>query len=424
MKYGLLRCGGNDQHFANVGDNLQIWALERVLKEEMGVSSEDIIYLSFSELPNYQGEPLLLLLNFFFYSFLRDGTAFLPASDHITPVFLGVHFSAEFFAPEEVSYLKKYAPIGCRDHTTLRTMEKYNIPAYLFGCITLTLPRRAPEKHYSSVFLVDVSEELLPILPETLKEQGKSVSQLRKYDHAITEEEAMEAELQGKKLYQSYGETASLVVTTRRLHCLLPCLAMGIPVVYIPEQQEPDPRFGCFHKIIPVYEKKQVLQKEIEVDWSPTPPHLEPLKKAMVSLVKERLKEPSLPLEDLEPYLEVIGEFLSPPPAIHSLEQVLTRVLPLLLEKKQYILWGMTRLAQDIYLHFQEYHPEITLVAVVDEFATAPFYDFAPIRSKDLPSFPEVPIVVTPSQSRAFIKKQLQDPYFSSCGVGIYPNDP
>ena len=150
MKYGLLVFQGNhgkntsrptDGTF-NVGDNIQMLAMLRIYRERMGLKKEDLIPIDFHDLASYQGEPVVLPINFFFFGCKSATRQWFPASPNIVPVFLGLHLDTQILDPETVQYLQTYAPIGCRDAYTLRTMQKYHIPAYLGGCVTATLPIR------------------------------------------------------------------------------------------------------------------------------------------------------------------------------------------------------------------------------------------------------------------------------------------
>jgi hypothetical protein len=50
-----------------------------------------------------------------------------------------------------INYLKKYGPVGCRDYWTKTLLDKYGIPCYFSGCLTLTLGRK-----YQKMFADDI----------------------------------------------------------------------------------------------------------------------------------------------------------------------------------------------------------------------------------------------------------------------------
>lgn len=67
-------------------------------------------------------------------------------SDYIIPVFLGLTMVKDTLEKEEATYLRQYAPIGCRDKRTLLTLRKYGIQSFLNGCFTITMPNRCHSK--------------------------------------------------------------------------------------------------------------------------------------------------------------------------------------------------------------------------------------------------------------------------------------
>ena len=52
----------------------------------------------------------------------------------------------KIFSAETIYHLKQHAPIGCRDFYTVSLLEKYGIPAYYSGCMTLTLGKTYKQK--------------------------------------------------------------------------------------------------------------------------------------------------------------------------------------------------------------------------------------------------------------------------------------
>ena len=68
----------------------------------------------------------------------------------------------------EVVYLKKFQPIGCRDQYTMDVLRRYGIVSYLNGCMTATLPRRKPRysEKYNKILCVDVPDSLKDMIPK------------------------------------------------------------------------------------------------------------------------------------------------------------------------------------------------------------------------------------------------------------------
>lgn len=210
VKVGLF-CYSNS---TNVGDFIQTLAVAQHLDQEYHLVDRDFMN-------QYDGEPMAVVMNGWF----TDEPDNWPPSPSIIPVFLGFHISRESAAiiREHKEYFKRYAPIGCRDHMTAEYMRECSIDAYVSGCATMTFPRRAADLAADKVVLVDeplrnflrserrdfvfISHELEPYMSQPLRFQAAS------------------------ELLDFYRENAGLIIT-RRIHCAMPCAAMGIPVVF------------------------------------------------------------------------------------------------------------------------------------------------------------------------------------------------
>jgi hypothetical protein len=125
--------------------------------------------------------------------------------------------------------VKANEPIGCRDTATLDFFQRNGIQAFFSGCLTLLLKR--PNKKRTTrrnIYLVDVKHEVESMLPSEIQHKGIRIQHdmvgdlmndtLHRFQSAF-------------RLIELYSE-AKLVIT-QRIHCALPCVAMGIPVVFI-----------------------------------------------------------------------------------------------------------------------------------------------------------------------------------------------
>ena len=133
----------------------------------MGIKRDEIVYISLETLKNYSGETLILPIN----NFINSSKFLLWFSfpDSIIPVYLGISIAGRKnrLVPKQIDYLKAHSPIGCRDIATYIFLNEQDIPAYFFGCISMTLPQRKTNAG-TSVFLVDVPSTLLPYIPQEL----------------------------------------------------------------------------------------------------------------------------------------------------------------------------------------------------------------------------------------------------------------
>lgn len=84
-----------------------------------------------------------------------------PPSEYIYPLLVSMHISPlkadKLLCPKGVEFLKKYAPVGCRDYYTKSILESYGVPAYFSACMTLTLGKSysVDDKKRKGIFFVD-----------------------------------------------------------------------------------------------------------------------------------------------------------------------------------------------------------------------------------------------------------------------------
>lgn len=253
MKHGLLTYDENKKFF-NIGDYIQSLAAKQFLpKMDEFVNRE--------KLGEYRGEKLKIILNGWFTHNIHN---WVP-SDDIEPLFISFHINntaVPFMLNEKgVNYLKKYEPIGCRDNFTVSLLKEKGIDAYYSGCLTLTLDtyRVNDEEREDIIYIVDplygyttwrkvtfsYKSFIKSILNGKITETGKREKHLKKIiskelletavfinqeppANKYTHEEKFQM---AEELLQKYAK-AKLVITSR-IHCALPCLALGTPVIFI-----------------------------------------------------------------------------------------------------------------------------------------------------------------------------------------------
>jgi lipopolysaccharide biosynthesis glycosyltransferase len=70
----------------------------------------------------------------------------LPLNPHVRPIFLGIETSPQVLHSDGViDYLKRYAPIGCRDWRTVFLLQAAGIPAFFSGWLAVTVDTVATE---------------------------------------------------------------------------------------------------------------------------------------------------------------------------------------------------------------------------------------------------------------------------------------
>ena len=211
----------------NIGDYIQAIAV----RDALGLREFD--YVQREQLSSYAGTPQRVVGQSW-YSTTPGGWPpaapldFLPFAMHITP-----RSYPWFETPAATSALNSLGPIGCRDMVTLDYLRGRGIDSYFSGCLTLTL--NPPEKAIrapTSIYLVDVGTPALSLVPVEFKDLPvRSVSHV--LDVSSLAENTHGAWLRyAEQLLRQYYEDAAVVVSAR-LHALLPCLAMGIPVIWV-----------------------------------------------------------------------------------------------------------------------------------------------------------------------------------------------
>lgn len=226
MKYGLILNLATD----NIGDDIQSCAAARFLPSVDCVIDRE----SLDRFDN-GGEPVKAIMNGWY---MYDKFNWPPSAD-IDPLWVSVHISEsdsfgigeKFLSGPGGEYLRQYAPIGARDESTLEMLRRNGIDADLSGCLTLTLPRDADAEKTDEILLVDVDPASEQVIREHFPEE-RYISISHAVDaetyQRLTAKERMEKTHALLRRYQS----AKCVITSR-LHCALPCLALGTPVLLL-----------------------------------------------------------------------------------------------------------------------------------------------------------------------------------------------
>lgn len=337
-----------------LGDDMQLLAIEKMYSQ-MGIDNDDIVRIDYGDLATYDGEYVILPISFPLLAYTNEDviTCF---SERIIPVFLGVCMLADSFCDRDVAYMKRFAPIGCRDAYTLKNMKAHGIPAYLNGCMTLTLPLQENAGKGHKIICVDVPEHLRREIPESMLPDCEFLS----HTYYVGEFDCTPEE-KAREMYRYYINEARMVITTR-LHAALPCMAAGIPVVFL--KDEYSYRFAGVDAVVPFFSKDEYSA----IDWNPEPVNFETHKKEVLGLAASRLKEAyehHAPLCDLSQRLE---EYDRKEYFVESIDNT-KEYLHLHWDKQkpvEYVLWGVTQAAATIYSYIKRTYPNARLVGVVD----------------------------------------------------------
>lgn len=150
---------------------------------------------------------------------------------------------------KKIQYLRKHK-IGTRDMHTSHLLDSAGVNTYISGCLTLTLSNfsskalESSDPHSSelksNVYVVDTHilepELLRQHVPEHILYSAEYICHGTNQLLSQSEKEKLALQLLAK--YQN----ARLVITSR-LHCALPCIAFGTPVIFLYKNMRIDPRF-------------------------------------------------------------------------------------------------------------------------------------------------------------------------------------
>jgi hypothetical protein len=210
----------------NLGDDIQTYAISQLVSNPQFIERENLNIFSTSLKAIISGW------------FMHNPENF-PPSENIDPLFISFHGKSSIINKKNFDYFKKFEPIGCRDYSTLELFKSIGIKAYFSGCATLTLssPEKIQERgdeiivvdllraNYTEDYRNTIKQNIIP------KEWKDKVSY---FSHFIDDlpsrsiEERMELV---KSVLLRYAK-AKFVVTSL-IHCALPCIAMGTPVLFI-----------------------------------------------------------------------------------------------------------------------------------------------------------------------------------------------
>lgn len=398
----------------NIGDHMQLIAIMNLYKY-MGIPEEDIVRIEYYDLFDYEGEYLILPINFIYFN-PYYGERDLIFSPKIIPVFLGIHCISAAFNDREIDYLKRYAPIGCRDAATLELMRKMNIPSYLHGCLSVTLPKRTGAGH--NVFCVDVPKEIYENIPLKLREKAECLSH---QFYGNIDGNGLAGKSLEKIAYErlNYYKTAELVITSR-LHCAAPCLAMGIPTIFAVAKYSST--YAWIDKFLPVYE----INDADKIDFNCASVDIEDYKQKLLDLDATRIRD----VFDKYNKTCEISEFYESTER-KKFENVYLVRLKKYTERNwkrdvpvQYALWGITQISEVVYNYIKEQYPLAHLAAVFDDYRDLEFHGIKAVRTTELTNFWGICVIATGNSSSVAAQKMFkQISYPESLWCTCYSGD-
>ena len=259
MKYGIIVF----KETTNIGDDIQSYAaMKQLPRVDYFIERE-----SLNEFISNDNEKVKTIMNGWY---MHNRFCF-PPSKYIDPLFISCHFSPlndgmgitkEYMQGYVQEYMKFYEPIGCRDKVTLELLKENNVDTYKSYCLTLTIPKLKNVKKEKKITLVDVSDNIKKKVASEYKNLIKEVT--HNLDKSKNEKLSYIERMDNvEKLIYEY-QSSELVITTR-LHCALPCLAVGTPVLLIYDSKNGDVvnRIEDYISLLDYCSEEEFLQSDL-----------------------------------------------------------------------------------------------------------------------------------------------------------------
>lgn len=362
MKYANILYTGRDS--LNLGDVLLHLSINNIYKK-MNIPNEEIIRIPYNELATYDGENVILPIVTPFMGY-HDGLHIFCYSNKITPVFISLCFITNTLNNDDINYLKNFEPIGCRDWHTYEVLKKYGINAYVNGCITITMEFSKIEvSKHKRTLLIDVDDDLLSLVPKKLLETSEKYTQI----HDTPSENIVEVYVYN--IYQKYISEASLIITSR-LHCAIPCMMAGIPVIFAGNEFEN--RFNWIEPFLPFYDKTQWSS----INWSGSfNPEIFSIKKQMEAFIISRLKNVNATTMALPNFISNNIFKKTRKDSYPLFEHIIKSTEELLKHNSfsSFAIWGTGQLAEMIYNYMNIKHSNIHFEYLLDSYKVGSFHN-------------------------------------------------
>ncbi len=205
----------------NLGDSILAVCADQILNK-CKISLEDIV-----NIPLYGHVNITDPCKMFLYGHLgRQYDMEFMKEKNVTPIFVGIGLKDSFLTDEEVEYFSVNEPVLCRDEFTRDVLRRRGVRAYLFGCISLLLSERDKDIKGNRYYIVDVNENIDLQTLSTIDNNFVYMS------HMVnnTGKSKFDGYRMALERLTEYRENAKMVITSR-LHCMNPCVAMGIPTI-------------------------------------------------------------------------------------------------------------------------------------------------------------------------------------------------
>lgn len=280
MKFGLLI----EKETRNIGDDIQSYVTQRFLpRVDYFIDRNHMDEF----VPNKE-EKVATIINGWFLQYTLNW----PFSPYVKPLPVSMHFTykdwfwdttdrAYHLQGYGLEYLKSIEPIGCRDSHTVKLLESKGVKTEYTGCMTLTLKPFENVEKKDYICAVDVSKDVVEQIKKSTDMEVKVVTHIVPENYyELSWEERMKNVEDLLKLYQG-----ARAVVSYRLHCALPCLALGTPTILLNEDYRND-RFGDYTKYIESCTEEDFVSGKVKYDFRNIPTHSDEWKTLRDNLIK------------------------------------------------------------------------------------------------------------------------------------------
>ena len=246
----------------NIGDEIQTIAAMHAIKK-LGYSFDGFVDRN-DFTPT---RTVNILMNGFFHAdelprFLDERVRPIVSNIHISrhpPLYRKAPLAVD---AEPLRGYHAFEPLGVRDRATLALLQGMGFDAFFNYCLTLTFDKRDASITGDRIFIVDL-DNMLP-LPKHIRNQHiEYINQDSPQIYSHETKMAMAGEL-----LERYRTQAKLVITSK-LHCALPCIAMGIPVIFFADDR--DERLHLVREFIPIHPYIAIESEHVAGKIFPTP---------------------------------------------------------------------------------------------------------------------------------------------------------
>lgn len=247
-------------------------------------------------------------------------------------------------------------------------------------------------------FVVDVSDDLIEKFPDELYRDYKVefLSHIIKGDKYL---DVNEAEKITKERLERYINEAALVITSR-LHCLSPCMALGIPVIGLFTNLSP--RMGWIDKFLTLYTEDNMDA----IDWRGTTAEYENVKGEMIDIAIRLIK---YTYEKYTKLFEVSYFFESRNRSEYG--NYYKKMIQKLPQKDgfRYVIWGVAQLGQHVVEAMHKWYPSAKMIGAIDTYQSGNFYEL-PIEKPEKigKEYKDIFCIVCTYSGRSFVEKYMK----------------